>query len=419
MPRPIGLRKHRADPGRIATRILFGEMVSHDATTVKNFRDKMELQADFDAVRLIYGVSQNAGLNAANLSITGANVYPVSNTGTSPAFGAIATVTFNGATTGAVNAPSAASRVALLISDWIQLSSIARNDGGTKPLLVVRTNLAAANPLILRGNSSNNTSAWEASTDGRYFNTRRSDTWGTGSSESAWAAGVAGSISPLIGVQYLARGRVITIMANGDSTMQGLGDTRLGAGMPVAVANLLAAESGIPVEVANIGWQGTSMAQIANRAVDYCSARPARVTDQPIKPTFVYQSQGSWNGVPTAGANTELLASDVELNRRGYALALTAWDSLDIPVVTTDWYCFNSAIKDVTSDYRREAYNAEVEAYGINYAPAFASVYGVIDGDGQRQYALGMTTDQAHPNAPGYVVIGAAALPSARAIVGL
>lgn len=397
--------------GNVGTRIFGGRMGDFTLNASGNtFEVLMALAQDFDAVRIITSNSNNGTNTSAPLIL--ANVATVGDTtvATTDAADWSTQVTWGGSGTQALTVSSGTSRRTYQVSDWILKSSTPRTDGGTLPLLVVRGFVATnANPITIMGNGTDSFTNWATHPSGRIWKMRVANGNFASTSQSTFNASASVvQQAPIIGVQYAARGRVITVMAAGDSITEGRG-TYIGEGFVFPACVELSNKSGVAVEYCNIGWSGVNTGFIARQVLD--------VTNASIFPDLMFLPSGSPNDIGTT-ITAALIAS--QRSNIGWAQALCRQNQI-IPVIWP-WLPSNTAVKAYgATDSLRVAYNQEVYTFssrGIDVPLVDTPINGVNSG-GQIQMTAGTTDDNIHPNDAGNAQMKAYAKPSiARYVAG-
>lgn len=151
----LGARRYEAlykPMGNSAAGLSFGQSAGL-STSKFTATVKVELEADIDAVRLLF---QNRSINAISNITALVGTTETADVSTSAKIGSptiLGTsyqalqgttdvngwrpVTWGGATSG--NVPAATTAIQIAISDWIPKSTISRSDGGTRPLFLWRT----------------------------------------------------------------------------------------------------------------------------------------------------------------------------------------------------------------------------------------------------------------------------------------
>jgi hypothetical protein len=373
------------NPGNTATRIFGGRMGTVDNSTQQTYQITTELQTDFDAVRPIFASTDtniSHALRSVTASVLGSSADLNNSSGT--------WVQGLKAGLGRVYADiaPAVGRISYTTTDWIYLPSTPRTDGGKKPLVAIRAYFNNSSTLPAYGNGADTFTNWATRTDGRLWAARQQAGLYT-TSPAGFASTTNTSQSPIVGVQYLTRGRVITVGAVGDSITDGRG-TYLGEGFTMPAVEAITS-AGIAVEYANMGWSSQTMAVFAERAID--------VLQSPVKPDILVMPAGSPNDFSGTIAQSQIdtfraQRARVQREARRQGVALVLWT----------WLPSNTAAKNYgATDSLRTSYNAEVLAQdgkGFIVADLATPFSGATVG-GQVQIASGLTSDDIHPNDTG------------------
>lgn len=403
------LRKISRPPQNIGTRIFGGRWANTRdlVASPQTYESLMTVAAPFDAFRLIFGQANNAGLTASNVTVkSGVALVPdVSDA----AVGALIStdyqaVTFAGGSVTGTLAPAASERGrSYLISDWIPLPSVPRTDGGSLPAIVVRA-YASGGLGVLQGIASTNFAPWYTHPSGRIWKTyRRAGDYVT-SSQNLYRSGATATTTGetvIVGIQYLARGKVQNIIPFGDSITEGPGNgtspssgTYAGEGFMLPAAISLDRPA-LAVEYSDLGWSSATASDFLSNIQSAIAAGIVARGDVCPLPT------GSNND--TAAPITDL-AIKVMRGKLGICSALLQQAGA-IPLRWT-YPSFNTSVKAYgTSDAKRRALNDEWRALattnGMVVADIDATLAGVDDGTGQVQLKAGYTADGAHPNDAG------------------
>jgi len=279
-------------------------------------------------------------------------------------------------------------RIAYLAPDWIPISSVDRTDGGTYPLIAMRMYAASSAALPVYGDGVDDFTAWAAPT-GRRLWAARQQTGENISTPSTFTSTTNLSQSPIVGVQYLSRGKVITVAAVGDSITEGRG-SYLGEGFVLPAIESLSSST-TTFEYMNLGWSGQSMLTFAERAIDIMQGefRPDILVMPAASPNDTVSTITAANITAFRGQRSRVAA---EARRQGVALVLWTW----LPT--------NTSVRPYgATDSLRTDYNAEVlaqDAKNFIVVDASTTVSGVVTG-GQVQMLAGSTTDNIHPNDTG------------------
>lgn len=388
------IRHQLSKIGNVGTRIFGGRMGDFTLNGSGNtFEVTMALAQDFDAVRIITANSYN-GTNTSSPSMV-ANIAVVGDASdaTLDAASWSTGVTWSAAGTVALQANTTALRRTYQVSDWINKASIPRTDGGFLPLLSVRCWVATnANPITILGNGSDSFSNWATHPSGRIWKMRKGNNNFASTNQATFTASATVSQqSPIIGVQYAARGAVITVMAAGDSITEGRG-TYLGEGFIFPAVAALSNKEGVAIEYANIAWAGVPTSAIRDQILNILYAG--------IIPDMLFVPSGSPNDI-----STTISATDIANIRSNISRALVAMRENQVVPIVWPWLPSNPNIKAYgATDSLRVSYNNEIYKYpvrGINVALVDTLINGVVDGSNQVNMAIGTTTDDIHPNNTG------------------
>jgi hypothetical protein len=249
-------------------------------TTGVTFEVMMTTALDFDAIRVIYAAGNyTPTANASSPNMLGAIAVLPDPTDASIlaaswkniTYGAPASANFmGGSTTGTLVAGVTTDRRGYTISDLIPISSIPRTDGGKYPLLLTRALLTPVDsnpaPVVLSGTSSSDYSNWGTHPSGRIWRQLyRNGLWLNTQTMNQSNQG-----SPIAGIIYYARGKVVNIAGFGDSITEGVGGTYRGEGFgfPACLALTASDRNGLVYEWSDFGWEGQNMSAILNNLTD-------------------------------------------------------------------------------------------------------------------------------------------------------
>lgn len=389
------LRHSPLMPRNIGTRMQWGRPSDYVNAANGTFQDFMALAQDFDAVRIILANGLNTGGTTAEPNLLVAVAAPAAATLAAADAAAWTSGAFAGSLTTAFLKSDTLGQKRYTVSDWIKKSSIPRTDGGTLPLLAVRTYVIAnANPITIRGLSSDNITNWLTHPTGRIWGTRRANGDRATTNQTTFE-GVSSAISqsPVVGVQYRARGIVYTVMNCGDSNDEGHASaTNIGAGFGFQACCDLSDKNRIAVEYANIGYAGSSMTNILGEATRAFAAG--------IAPDIFQFPAGTQNSVTTTITDANIAAIQQVV---GDLWALGTVNRA-VPICRT-WMPVNAAVEDYgSSDSLRRAFNTkilEMRARGLLVVDVDAALRGSLDGDDHMQLNPAFTGDGAHANDAG------------------
>lgn len=306
-------------------------------------------------------------------------------------------------------------RLAYTLPDYIRLPSVARSDGGLFPLYSCRAYFAADSALPVLGNGADNFTNWATRPDGRSFIMRKvaGDAVTT---PSAWNSGLSGyatniSQCPIIGFDYLAKGRVDTVGRVGDSIIEGRA-TYLQEDYIQTALNQLST-SNHPIESSNFGWSSspsTGTLGFMQRALD--------ILNSPLKPKLLAFEMGSCNDSTPI---TQSVVNDWKYNTSVLIAACKEVGVIPLPItIMATSYAGHS---NGSSDSLRLAFNAEmITAFtnsGITYFDSATPVAGLTEGHGQQEMNLLYTDDGVHPNTAGNNLLGGLIKPIIASLLGV
>ena len=270
----------------------------------------------------------------------------------------------------------------------------------------IRAHVAAgAGTITIMGNGSNG-----SSDDFTNWATRsglehifRQQTGNNTTTAGAFTSTTNVSYSPIVGLVYIARGRVFSVMVSGDSIDSGRGTYH--SDSPVWQAIRSKARAGYAVEFANIGWAGSTTGN--NRSNHLTAFAAGIVPDILIRPTT------SPNDI-----STSIPDSMVKTWRQTAAIIFDDCRQYGVTFIPRTMCPANSNIDTPTGsenygsdDAKRVAWNAEVLSWrenGVFVADWDSPVAAAAaNANGQVPFASGMTTDSIHPNDTGNAAIAA------------
>ncbi|OZF40735.1 hypothetical protein CH296_00315 [Rhodococcus sp. 14-2496-1d] len=312
--------------GNVGQRIFGGRMGLYNASVAKTFQVTCEVQQHFDAIQVIFA-NQKPGYsdNVVNMK---ASVLP-SAADLNGSAGPWTTVTKSGLLRMALPISPATGRLSYALSDVIPLASIPRTDGGSKPLVVVRVYMTGGDITVL-GNGTPGTPTtddftnWASRTNGRRWVMRQMDGDGV-STPTAFTSTTNVSQSPIVGIRYWSRGRVVNLMVVGDSISDGRG-TYLGEGFGGLVADRLTSDA-LAVEYSNCGWSGQATSIFGERAID--------IVHSDVKPDILVFPNSSPNN-ESALTDAGFAASDAMYQRVLAACARTGVTPVLWTMIPTD-----------------------------------------------------------------------------------
>lgn len=400
---------------KIGTRVLHHRFGTFNDASLNTHHVAAEMATQFDAVRLILANTDTTSARYFSCSISvlssAADLNNSGGTWLQAGQGIDSTVTVPNAVKS-----SGGSRVTYAVSNWVQIASLARSDGGTYPLVAVRArNLEGNAALPVYGNGTDDLTNWATRSTGRLWCARNQAVDGI-TTPANFTSTTNVSQSPIVGIQYIARGRVLTLMGCSDSIGNGRG-TYIGEGYGMPAADALQQQIGIPIEYADCSWAGQNSGNTNGTGYDF---RALDIMRGPLKPDILFAAVGSPNDISTTITQAlvdrmrymrELVVA--EAGERGVALMLPAW----MPS--------NYSIKQYgATDSLRLAYNAEcAAAYGLTSAGrvAFVDLATPLNGgtnNSQIEMNAVYTTDGIHPNDIGNAALQPYVQSTLRQLIG-
>lgn len=385
-------------PKMLGTKVFSAQAYS-DAGLNRTYSTGIALEQHFDAVRIGF---YNANVtNFAGLKCSVA-VGPDASNKTAAGLTWVG-ATFSGAST-VTQAAGDAANPPLTWTDWISVQSVARTDGGIFPLLYVQSFVPAAGNNTTVHGTAGSIATITADPAGRIGWTYSV----TGDAVGSTVSSAARDVTHFGVIQYLARGKVITVAAFGDSITAGSSAIRAYQSWSYKACATISDTYGIPVQYANCGWAGQTTAQIL-----------ARLTYnlQQLTPDVVLLPAFSPNDAspPTAASiATQRYNMMQAINLcRQYGAVPIIWTGLPKSSTST-----TSAWTQAADDLRK-ALNSSVLADYAKFCVTMdlASVIG--DGSSPeriRSAALGypadLSADWLHPNDAGYTAMATVAVPA-------
>lgn len=373
----------------ILTKGLFGRYNGFTTSSDWTTNIVMELESDFTALRIgipnalptqVNGIRVSVGVLAA--AVPQAWLVDINPTG-----GWI-DATFDGASS--LNAPAriAADRYSLPLTDWLNIRSIPRTDGGIRPLIIMRIEYPNGSlPSVPYLGTSN----WRQATTPRVMKTSVQTVLGvTNKAAYTQTTNTEGSVVVPV-VQYISKKKGRQGFIVGDSTKEGVGSNPNGYGA-VQMASYELSTPDNPIEYFNAGLHAQGPAVYSKRLADVGSF---------VKPTFVTYSPYSVNDVSVGG-----LTSD-QIGRIYTSLADFMNEMRNHPnatLILTEPLPNNPAFRNTgAGDQKRRDLIADLATFDVIVAQGYAAAFsGSQDANGQTLIATGLSSDNVHPNLAGY-----------------
>lgn len=381
----------------IGTRLMALEAQGTYATSGSNSTWSLQCAVpdDFVAVRVILANHHTADITGVTCcaSSGGTATDRVNNAGT------WTTGTFNnGSATGTLPLAASTADPTLTVSDWINVRSVARADGGSYKLAYVRIMVpGAANAAIPMHGFGSAMTAWRGKSDGMEWAwTIQTGDFVTTPSGMTGASDVHNCC--IVGVQYLTKnGATISNAFFGDSITSGTGATIPGNNW----GHRASTSYGIHAAAANCGIAGQTMLQVLTRAKRYIPL---------LKPTHVWLPTFSPNGTPISAvvANQQYMQimQVVDLCRQ-YGATIIFWSGCPRATSSANTASYYSNSDD---DFRKNL-ALSLGAIGVTLCDIAAVMSDTnVLGTASKWSSSAATADGIHPSEAGYVTMAAAAL---------
>lgn len=383
---------------RIATRIVGGRMETVTSAIAANttFEMLIETASPFDAVRVVMAQGYDAAATTPTGLLVGAAAVPSTD---QTEIGAASWV--QDASTFSLPPAATIDRRKITKSNWLRVASIPRTDGGTGYLAALRVyGFTGATIATLGAAAGTDSFTNWATRPSRMFRMRQ-QTVNAVTTPANLTSTTNRNTSPIIGLEYISRGQVISIAGFGDSITEGRG-TYLMEGWGLPACEQLTTDLGIPVEWSNLAWSGKQYTRISDHVVDALA--------DGMRFSAVVMPNASPNSL-----SVPIVAADITTNRTNRARAVAALADAGIPVLA--WTVMPTNPVDAgsqplkaygSSDAIRRAYNDEwrgLVSSGEIVMDFDGALAGITDGTGQVNMRAGSTTDGIHPNDTGNALL--------------
>lgn len=282
-------------------------------------------------VKVVFGASNALGsytsTPTANSSTGTSSAVPVPTETVSSTLSTWREALFGGATSATLPVAVSASNIwpSWTWTDWCQVASVDRTDGGTYPILDLRIFIPVAAGSITTAFTGASNQAWglwgrtDLFTNGRVCRIWNQDVDGVTTPGDFTSTTTTPVMIPVI-VQYISRTTGATLMTCGDSILEGsTGPTYIGD----SFAWRAALDSTFPVEVCAQGFGGATSIQATNRArTVVAEVNPSHI----LAPSASTNNFGTTLGIRVTGESTGSLgvlaslaeASDAQLGVYGF-----------------------------------------------------------------------------------------------------
>jgi len=370
-----------------------GRFIKNTSASNRTTSLQFTLATHYDRVRIILPNLHTAAIDNVRVCVaptntdggdtqTTAMVYPSGGEST------WVDATFSSAASGSL-ALSDGTMPSFTATDWIDVSSIDRTDGGSLPVLLVRIEQPAAAGFMTNPFSDLANMANKASVGQRPYRAAAMAVLGVTTKASVNAAAYSANHQAAI-VQYAPRTKAKTVMAFGDSLTEGSGGVSINTYSWLHKACEAAHTSAMPIEIANFGWGGKD----SNEFYDMASV-------------FAPMCKNALAFYAAFTPNSSLVAANVDVFRRYTARFLELCDTYGItPILDTgipSTYGLAQGKNWAAVDNLRIARNAELLLSGFPVADFSSVMTGGFNATNtlQRDIVAAYTTDGLHPNDAG------------------
>lgn len=305
-----------------------------------------------------------------------------------------------------VSAGTDTNAVSITWTDWVNVRTVDRTDGGTLPVLFVTIQAASTIANLPKWNATNR-SGWEdpgTATTAPYlrpFMARQQAVLAVDTTTAITSASFSGDCIPFV-VQYVPReADGFTFMTLGDSILEGFGATVAGCGS-VEIARAAVSTMSRPIEVCQMAVGSASAANMGTRATAVLAS---------IAPELVYCSLQTPNSLtpPTVlASNISSMRINAQLARAlAGANGARVLGFAGIPMLNDD---SEAAGSGENYDTTISLLNAHIDGYLAGSMPVvdtYTPMRGVTDIDGQVRARVGVLADGLHPNDTGHALIAA------------
>lgn len=305
-------------------------------------------------------------------------------------------------------AGTSADKPTITWSDWLDISTVDRADGGTLPLVRVSIEIPTSGNANRPACDTTSTRAgWESagSNDvapfGRAFKARNGAGLGVTTPSAGSSTVYSDETIPYV-LEYMPRhSQGITLTAFGDSIAEGAGATVNGCGFPY-IARAAVSNMTRPVEICCMAAASMTMDQMADRAEAVAAT---------LRPELAMVTMFTPNGITapnftaTSGARLQYKANQrIRSALAGQDCAIVGFSGIPMlavaPDSTTGSKDLNSASATVLNQFISAALNSAVPV-----VDAYTPMSGPADADGQVTMLIGTSADGLHPNSAGHALM--------------
>lgn len=281
--------------------------------------------------------------------------------------------------------------------DWVDVPSLARTDGGVRPILLYRYEFPIGTIISY---PTNGTAHWRDSGKAPRLLTTNVQAVGGVTSTAAFTQGnsaesVTNICIPV--VQYVSQSAGMQVMIGGDSIAEGVGAIPACYGYVQRACYELSTPER-PIEYFNAALHSQQPPIYAPSVEDWAAV---------VKPTFAFYQPYSVNQVTNTPAGSGLNANDLTRIAFGAGTAFAALDAVEtwlLPPMPV-----NTAFKNIGAgdQRRRDYYTSDMPAFhGHKTVTGPLEAYtGERAASGQDQIKVGLSGDNAHPNQAGSIAL--------------
>lgn len=376
---------------------------------------EMALECEFDQIRIATANQGAAALTvkmaAAVSSVQGAansndTIDPTLNGGT------WVDATFAGATSVSVPAYPSGGKTQWQFSDWMDLSSIARTDGGDNlPILHVRVEVVAGTTSYTLTNESGGLTGWENvgsisgnAPYGRMWRARTQAVAGV-TTKAAFTDTTSATQHVPVLVQYRSRKAGYTIVLIGDSILAGQGASLINNNAWFRAACSVSTSS-CPISVCNLSVAGQAANFLAGRVETLNSNSSSTILAEVAGQFLVTHS--FWTN---DNLSAPLTTAEITTMRRGISRIRGEAIKRGMKLIQATAFPAPTRITDGTDDALRIALSndAKLEIQAINNIIWDVRTETATVSAGKEVWITGLTSDNIHPDEDGYLVMAASA----------
>lgn len=389
---------------RILSKALTGSYLGGTArlnTDVNTTHVETVTEAGFDQVRLLIP-NRSASAITYKASIAAASALGADNSAATidPTLngGSWVDCTFVG---GTGQAPAFTNSIeGWAVTNWMDLNSLDRSDGGSLSILHARVEATAGTTTYTLTAALASLAGWESvsATSGRVWRARTQAVDGVTTKGNFTSTASAPQHIPFI-IQYLSRATGASIYVHGDSRLDGFGATLTGMSATMRAAFQLSTPE-FPIEVCNMGFSGAAGITIYRRAISQ-AAGLALMTF--LNPDVVISLSDFVND----NAAAPLTPTEVASYRRWWGSGQQITETTKAARIVCTAHPAPTRSTNGTDDALRIAYSNEVAANidkaGIEKIDLRAILTSTaLDANGRETFKPGYSDDLLHPNETGY-----------------